>query len=225
METLVGSGIKLQNPTAATLISLIQKGLEWKMSSSTSLSALVHTGLKETHILSGHEIKRYTTQVSLICVSVLTMIAFKNRCSVSALAPTDWLLQPDQVLWHCEDRHHDLWGDWVLRKRFSAGKEFCRFPSTPKLSNFKVRKRILYVYVSGPHAVFVDWASGGGFLIWSFLSLAWFFPAFPRCCGGCHQFDGSQQPENEVRCKQGKGRTLPRQEQQSVFMLCPLWGL
>lgn len=70
------------------------------------------------------------------------MTAFKNRCNVSVLAPTDWLLQPDQVLWHCEDRHHDLWGDWVLRKRFSAGKEFCRSPSTPKLWNFKVRKKI-----------------------------------------------------------------------------------
>lgn len=114
-------------------------------------------------ILSGPEIKSHITQVSLTCVSVLTMIAFKNRCNVSALASADWLLQPDQVLWHCEDRHHDLWGDWVLRKRFSAGKEFWSSPSTPKLSNFKLRNKI-HISVSGLDAAAMDGASGGRFL-------------------------------------------------------------
>lgn len=47
--TIVGSGISLQYPTATILISLIQKALEWQMSSSTSLSALEHSGLRETH--------------------------------------------------------------------------------------------------------------------------------------------------------------------------------
>jgi len=80
-----------------------------------------------SYILSEPEIK--STQASLTCVSMLTTIAFKNRCNIAVLAPADWLLQPDQVLWHSEDGHHDLCSDWVLRKRFPAGKEFCSFPS------------------------------------------------------------------------------------------------
>lgn len=176
-----------------------------------------------SYILSGPEIKSHITQVSLTCVSVLTMIAFKNRCNVSALAPTDWLLQPDQVLWHCEDRHHDLWGDWVLRKRFSAGKEFCRSPSTLKLSNFKVRKKIP-ISVFGPHAAAMDWASGGRFLTPSSLPLDSFSPAFPRRCCGCHQLDGSQQPEDEVRCKQGNVQAELCPGNNSQYLYCaPYW--
>lgn len=129
-----------------------------------------------SYILSEREIKSPVTQASLTCVSVLTIIAFKNRCNVSVPASTDWLLQPDQVLWHCEDRHHDLCSDWVLWKRFSAGKEFCVFPSTPHLSNFKERKIICSV--SDSHATAVDYAIGDRFLMFRSLSLAYLSPDF-----------------------------------------------
>lgn len=178
-----------------------------------------------SYILQGPEIKSHVTQVALTCGSVLTMMAFKNRCNVSALALTDWLLQPNQVLRHCEDRHHDLCGDWILRKRFSAGKEFCTSPSTPKLSNFKVIKK-------SPSICLWPSCSSRGLSKW------WqvFDSEFPLPCLVVSSllqvllqlplvwWFSAARGWGEVQARKSTGRALPRQQQPTVFVLSPLVG-